>query len=49
MAARRRQPTTDQPLNAEKRPRFSPILAVVALVVVVAVIFLVLTWVQQNT
>lgn len=44
-----RHPTTDQPLNAEPRPRWSPILAVVALVVVVAVIFLLITWVQQNT
>ena len=48
MATRRRKPTTDQPLNAEKRPRITPILGVVALVAVIAAIFLLLTWVQQN-
>lgn len=45
----RRRPTTNQPLNAKPRPRVSPILAVIGLVIVVAAIFLLLTWVQQNT
>ena len=40
----------DQPLNAPaKRPLWRPILAVAALVVVVAAVFLLLTYVQQNS
>ena len=46
----RRHPTIDQPLNAPaKRPLWQPILAVALLLVVVAVIFLLVTWVQQNS
>ena len=38
----RPEPTADQPLNAEPRPRLAPALAVLALIVVVAVVFFVL-------
>jgi hypothetical protein len=41
-------PTTNQPLHGEPRPRWWPLLAVLGLVVVIAVIVLFLTWVQQN-
>jgi hypothetical protein len=42
-------PTTNQPLHGKPRPRVVPILAVIGLIVVIAVVFLVLTLVQQNT
>jgi hypothetical protein len=42
-------PTTNQPLNARPRPRLTPLLAVIGLIVVVAIVFLLLTWIQQNT
>lgn len=42
-------PTTNQPLNAAPRPRWSPVLGVVALVVVIAVVFIVITWLRYNT
>jgi hypothetical protein len=45
----RERPTTNQPLNAERRPRLSPLLAVIGLLVVIAVIFLVITYLQQHT
>ena len=45
----REHPTPDQPLNAEPRPRLSPLLAVVGLLVVIAVIFLAITYVQHRT
>ena len=45
----RHHATTSQPLNAEPRPRITPILAVVGLVVVVAVVFLLLTGLRYNT
>ena len=44
----RDRPTTNQPLNAERRPLVTPILALVGLVVLVAVIVLALTWVRYN-
>lgn len=43
------RPTTNKPLHGPRRPRFMPYLAVLGLLVVVAVIFLALTWAQQNT
>jgi hypothetical protein len=45
----REHPTTEQPLHGEPRPRISPILAVIGLVVVLAIIFLLLTYVQKHT
>jgi hypothetical protein len=42
-------PTTDKPLHGKPRGRVAPLLAVIGLIVVVAVVFLVLTLVQQNT
>lgn len=44
----RRRPTPNQPLNAEPRPRVKPILAVIALVVVILVVFAVITWVRYH-
>lgn len=45
-----RRPTTNEPLNAPgRRPLLPALLAVAGLVVVVAIVFLLLTWVQQNT
>lgn len=41
--------TTNQPVNAEPRPRWSGFLAVLVLVVVVAVIFAVVTWTRYHT
>jgi hypothetical protein len=37
------RPTTNQPINAEPRPRFTPLLLVVAILVVVVVVILALT------
>lgn len=42
-------PTADHPLHGEPRPKVVPVLAVVGLVVVVAVVFAVLTWVRYTT
>lgn len=44
-----RLPSTNQPLNAEPRPRFTPILGVVAMVVVVLLVFAVITWLRYNS
>jgi hypothetical protein len=49
MTDKDKMPTTNQPLNGEPRPRLTPLLAVIGLIVVVAVVFLLLTWIQQNT
>lgn len=43
------RPTVDQPLNAEPRPRVTPVLAVVALLVVVALVFALVTWTRYAT
>jgi uncharacterized membrane protein len=43
------RPTPAEPRIGGKRPLVRPILAVVGLVVLVVVLYLVLTWVQQNT
>ena len=40
---------TNHPLHGEPRPLVTPIVAVVGLVVVVAVVFLLLTWIRYNT
>lgn len=46
----RTRPTADQPLNApRKRPLLGPALAVIGLIAVIAVIFLLITWAQQNS
>lgn len=42
-------PTTNQPLNAAPRPRWSPLLAVLALIVVVVLVFAGITWLRYNT
>jgi len=42
-------PRTNKPLNGPERPRWWPLLAVVGLIAVLFVLFLLLTWVQQNT
>lgn len=44
-----RRPTTDQPLNAERRSNLLPALAVLGLVVTVAAVFLLISWVRYNT
>jgi cell division septal protein FtsQ len=45
-----RRPTTNQPLNAAKpRPRWTPLLAVVALVLVIAAVFALITWTRYHT
>ena len=43
------RPTTDKPLHGPPRPRVSPILAVVGLLIAIAVIFAIITWVRYNT
>lgn len=46
----RERPTTDQPLNAPgPRPKVTPILAVVGLVLVIAAIFAVISLLRYNT
>ncbi len=41
---------TTHPVNAPgKRPAVTPLLAVLGLIVLIAVVFLLITWVQQNT
>lgn len=44
-----RLPITNQPLNAKPRPRWTPALGVIALVVVIALVFIVITWLRYNT
>jgi hypothetical protein len=44
-----RRPTTNQPLNAERRPLLLPALAVVGLIVTIGVVFLLITWLRYNT
>ena len=46
----RERPTTNQPLNAPgPRPKVTPILAVVGLVLLIAAIFLVISLLRYNT
>ena len=46
----REHPTTNQPLNAPgPRPKVTPLLAVLGLVVLVAVVFAVITLLRYNT
>lgn len=45
----RRRPSTDQPLNAEPRRNGTPALAVLGLIVGLAVLFLLITWVRYTT
>ena len=46
----RERPTTNQPLNAPgPRPKVTPILAVVGLVVLIAAIFLVISLLRYNS
>lgn len=45
----RRHPTADEPLNApRKRPLAGPILAVIALFVVIAGVFVLISYLAQN-
>jgi hypothetical protein len=44
-----RRPTTNHPLNGERRPLIKPIVAVVALIVFVAAVVALLTWLRNNT
>jgi len=43
------RPTTNQPLHGSRRPRVTPLLAVLALVVAVVVVFAVISWLRYNT
>ncbi|HYF74037.1 MAG TPA: hypothetical protein VD864_14500 [Nocardioides sp.] len=43
------RPTTNQPLNARPRPKVWPAVAVAGLFLVILVVFLLLTTVQQNS
>ncbi|GAA4688921.1 hypothetical protein [Nocardioides nanhaiensis] len=43
------RPSVDQPLNAEPRPQVTPVLAVVALLVVVGAVFALITWTRYAT
>jgi hypothetical protein len=45
----REHPTTEQPLNAEPRRKLPSLLALLALVVAIAVVFAVITLLQQRT
>jgi len=45
----RDHPTADHPLHGERRPVVTPVLAVVALVVVVAAVFALVTWLRYTT
>jgi hypothetical protein len=46
----RERPTTNQPLNAPgPRPKVTPVLAVIGLVLVIAAIFLVISLLRYNT
>ena len=46
----RERPTTDQPLNAPgPRPKVTPILAVIGLVLLIAAIFVVVSLLRYNT
>ena len=43
-------PTTNQPYNADKpRPVWTPLLAVLGLVLVIALVFAAITWLRYNT
>jgi hypothetical protein len=42
--------TTNQPYNADKpRPRWTPLLAVIGLILIIALIFAAITWLRYNT
>ena len=41
-----RLPTTNQPLNAEPRPRWTPAVGAIALLAVILLVFLLLTWLR---
>ena len=43
------QPTADHPLHGERRPVLTPALAVIAVFVVVAAVFAVITWLRYST
>ena len=43
-------PTTNQPRNAGKpRPKWTPLLAVIGLILIIALIFATVTWLRYNT
>ena len=41
--------TTNQPVNAEPRHRWTPLFAVVGLILVIALIFAAVTWLRYHT
>ena len=43
------RPTTNQPLNAEPRSRWTPVLGVLAIFAVVALVFVVITVLRYTT
>lgn len=45
----RERPTTNHPLNAPPRRMLTPTLAVIGLIVVIAIVFLVVTWLRYHT
>jgi hypothetical protein len=49
MEDNRTRPTTNQPLNAEPRPRGPAILAVIGLLALIALVFFALTWVSYRS
>ncbi len=45
----REHPTTEQPLNAEPRKKLPSLLALLAVLVTIALVFAVITFLQQRT
>jgi hypothetical protein len=46
----RRQPTTNQPLNADRpRPAFGAALAVIGVLALIALVFFVVNWLRYST
>jgi hypothetical protein len=46
---RRSRPTTNHPLHGPSRPLAKPVVAVLGLVVVVALVFVAITWLRYTT
>lgn len=45
----RPHPTTNQPLNAAPRPVVAPLFAVLAVLLLIAAVFLAITWLRYHT
>lgn len=45
----RERPTTNQPLNAPRRPMGGPLLGLIALLGIIVAIFLLITFLRYNT